>query len=49
MGTPMASATSMARQASSSVTGSFSTISSETGFCSRIDSPRSPRSTPPAQ
>ena len=39
----------IASTASSSVTGSFSTMRSSTGFWMRTDSPRSPVSTPPAQ
>jgi hypothetical protein len=46
IGTPIESAMTMANAASSIVTGSFSRISSRTGFCMRSDSPRSPCSTP---
>jgi hypothetical protein len=46
---PIASAMTIAMQASWIVTGSFSRISSVTGFWMRIDSPRSPFSTPEAQ
>ena len=45
-GMPIASAMRIAKHASSSVTGSFSRMSSSTGFCMRSDSPRSPCSTP---
>src|SRR5712664_1718981 len=46
---PMASAISIAIAASWIVTGSFSTISSVTGFWMRTESPRSPCSTPESQ
>jgi hypothetical protein len=46
---PIASAISIAIVASWIVTGSFSTISSITGFWIRTDSPRSPCSTPDSQ
>ena len=48
-GMPIASAMLKASSASSTVTGSFCAISSRTGCWVRIDSPRSPRSTPPTQ
>ena len=46
---PITSAMTIAIDASSIVTGSFSAISAVTGFCMRSDSPRSPCSTPPSQ
>jgi hypothetical protein len=45
----MTTAISIAISASSIVTGSFSMISSVTGFWMRSESPRSPLATPPSQ
>ena len=46
---PMTSAMAIAIVASWIVTGSFSTMSSVTGFWMRTESPKSPRTTPEAQ
>ena len=48
-GMRIASAMTIAMQASSSVTGTFSAISVRSGCCVRSDSPRSPCSTPRTQ
>jgi len=46
---PVLGIIAMAMSASSIVTGSFSRMSSVTGFWMRSDSPRSPFATPPSQ
>ena len=48
-GMPIRQAMTKAIVPSCSVTGSFSSTSSETGRWMRIDSPKSPCSTPPSQ
>jgi len=48
-GMPIASANAIAITASSMVTGSFSAMSSVTGFWMRTESPRSPWKTPLTQ
>ena len=47
--TPIDSEKTIAISASCSVTGNFCAISVSTGSLRRIDSPRSPESTPPTQ